>query len=429
MSTSLEHSNSGSPWRKRVHEDLMLDLKDFKKPRFNNYRLESESSKTSEEDTESVCSLQAKDTDFVKDTSDTESKSSSNSGDEYEVEVEYDVDSLSENDDIEISTTDSERMMLAAAAAAICDRSLEAWITDAEDSDSTSLEEPSVERSGFSTCVQCKGENLNPLYRYCEKCFQNCRQCNKEKKYQGFTLCQYCFKDRKKYFPPRPRRRRRKKPETSELSQESVKLDMLKYCLSGLSQDSGVSSNQDCPSLGLDRIVIPDHLQLPGTSKTEDNTPTISIPLENKTASFKTDLALKRKRQSSESSLSDLDTIKKPKREQHTSDLGSEISSTSSFTSAMLNIGGDTGETKGVGSNKPSPTPSLIGNSEGSVSERSESELCIFCNSAPKNSIFLHTNIAHRCCCYPCAKKTLKSTKRCPICNLSVNKVVRIFTS
>ncbi|XP_066256843.1 E3 ubiquitin-protein ligase Mdm2-like isoform X4 [Euwallacea similis] len=404
MSTSLEHSNSGSPWRKRVHEDLVLDLKDFKKPRFNNYRLESESSKTSEEDTESVCSLQAKDTDFVKDTSDTESKSSSNSGDEYEVEVEYDVDSLSENDDIEISTTDSERMMLAAAAAAICDRSLEAWITDAEDSDSTSLEEPSVGRSDFSTCVQCKGENLNPLYRYCEKCFQ----------------------DRKKYFPPRPRRRRRKKPQTSEPSQESVKLDMLKYCLSGLSQDSGVSSNQDCPSLGLDRIVIPDHLQLPGTSKTEDNTPTISIPLENQTASFKTDLALKRKRQSSESSLSDVDIIKKPKPEQHTSDLGSEISSTSSFTSTMLNIGGDTGETSGVSSNKPSPTSSLIGNSEGSASE---SELCIFCNSAPKNSIFLHTNIAHRCCCYPCAKKTLKSTKRCPICNLSVNKVVRIFTS
>lgn len=62
-------------------------------------------------------------------------------------------------------------MILAAAAAVICDSSLEAWVTDVEDSDS-STDETSFGRTDFSTCVQCKGENHNPLYRYCEKCFQ-----------------------------------------------------------------------------------------------------------------------------------------------------------------------------------------------------------------------------------------------------------------
>lgn len=61
--------------------------------------------------------------------------------------------------------------MLAAAAAVICDRSLDAWITDVEDSDSSTAES-SFGRSDFSTCVQCKGVNRNSLYPYCEKCFQ-----------------------------------------------------------------------------------------------------------------------------------------------------------------------------------------------------------------------------------------------------------------
>lgn len=62
-------------------------------------------------------------------------------------------------------------MMLAAAAAVICDRSLDAWITDVEDSDSSTAES-SFGRSDFSTCIQCKGVNRNALYPYCEKCFQ-----------------------------------------------------------------------------------------------------------------------------------------------------------------------------------------------------------------------------------------------------------------
>ncbi|CAH1131566.1 unnamed protein product [Ceutorhynchus assimilis] len=438
--TSLEQTPE-SPWRKRTIEGLNLDIKEIieaKRPRLCYYRLESESSKATDDDTESIASVQAKETDFVGDTSDTESKNGTGTENS---EFEYEVASLSasDKDNFDFSTTDSEvteDMILVAAAAAICDSSLEAWITDVEDSDSSS-EEMSFGKTDFATCVQCKGENRNPLYRYCEKCFQ----------------------DRKKFFPPRPRRNRRKK------QQDPVKLATLRNCLSGLSQDSGIGSSQECPPLGLDQIVVPEFLNNAGTSKSAD-LPSTLTKLNNTKSSTKSELltnivkesastsmssnakgsTLRRKRQSSESSLSDYEVKKTkltPKPDNITSDLGSEVSSsTSSFTSTISTLSVDqNGIQSEKSSEKNNSFVSDIGfnsnKSGGSIdlektnsfsSDKTESDLCMFCNSAPKDSIFLHAKIAHRCCCYACAKKTLKSIKRCPICNTSVNKVVRIFT-
>ncbi|XP_060525125.1 E3 ubiquitin-protein ligase Mdm2-like [Cylas formicarius] len=361
MSATLE-SNSGSPWRKRAREDdasVSLEIKELKRPRMYYFRLESESSKASEDDTESVYSLQDRATDIVRDTSDTDSRADM---DEYEVEIEYEVASLSEDDERKSlnSSSDSEGMVLSAAAAFIIDTSIEAWVTDVEDSDSSS-DETSFGRTDFSTCVQCKGENDNPLYRYCEKCFQ----------------------ERKKFFPPRPRRNRRgrvaknKKPEPVN----SVKLDLLRNCLTNLSHDSGIGSSQEFPSLELDRIVVPEY----------KGAATRLSSVEG----LKVEPGTRRKRKSSESSLSDYE-VKRARKQEWEVD-----SASGSFTSSVAE--------------KPN--------------DETTSELCLFCNNAPKDSIFLHTTLAHRCCCYPCAKKTLKTTKRCPICNRSVNKVLRIFTS
>lgn len=61
---------------------------------------------------------------------------------------------------------------LVAAAEAMYDTSLEKWITDCEESDNSSLDDSSISRSDFSTCTQCKSLNVNPQYRYCEKCYQ-----------------------------------------------------------------------------------------------------------------------------------------------------------------------------------------------------------------------------------------------------------------
>lgn len=131
-----------------------------------------------------------------------------------------------------------------------------------------------------------------------------------------------------------------------------------------------------------------------------------------------------RKRNLSESSLSDFESkphqTKVPKitlsetdqqfSQSQTSDLGSEISS-SSFISSVIEKSNAT-------------------DSEGMKTSNSEnSELCIFCHDAPKDAIFLHAKVAHQCCCYRCAKRTIKTRKRCPICNVTVNKVFRVIKS
>lgn len=59
-----------------------------------------------------------------------------------------------------------------AITAAICDSSYEAWATGDEDSDSTSLEEVSLQRGDFWTCTQCKSRNSNPRVPFCDRCFQ-----------------------------------------------------------------------------------------------------------------------------------------------------------------------------------------------------------------------------------------------------------------
>lgn len=61
---------------------------------------------------------------------------------------------------------------LVAAAEAMYDTSMEKWITDCEESDNSSLDDSAISRSDFSTCTQCKSLNLNPQFRYCEKCYQ-----------------------------------------------------------------------------------------------------------------------------------------------------------------------------------------------------------------------------------------------------------------
>nr|CAH7714340.1 unnamed protein product [Callosobruchus chinensis] len=338
-------------------------------------------------------------------------------------------------------------MILAAAAAAICDSSLETWITDVEESDNSSLEEPSpIGTKGFSTCAQCRARNDNPMYRYCERCFQ----------------------DRKRFFPPRPRgkakRTKKKKQKETPIKEPPVKLDTLRSCLSGLaqdsgigSQDSGLGSSQDWPLLDLDQIVVPETHLKTGTSP---NSTVTSEGKSEKTEEILLSPSFKRKRYESESSLSDFE-VKKPRRKLRKSLSDGETDSKTAKASPLVDF---EARRKQLGKNYPkslseNEIPKPVTDSKTSPTEdkslslsqtsdlgsevstsscssastasttTSKEELCIFCNSAPKDSIFLHTNIAHQCCCYKCAKRTLRTIKRCPICNRSVNKVVKIFTA
>lgn len=65
----------------------------------------------------------------------------------------------------------------------------------------------------------------------------------------------------------------------------------------------------------------------------------------------------------------------------------------------------------------------------GAKMAHSESNLgvCMFCLSEPKNSVFVHSNFVHLCCCYKCAVKVWKQRKACPICNCKVKNVMKLF--
>ncbi|CAG9832934.1 unnamed protein product [Diabrotica balteata] len=511
---------SNVSWRKRKSEtaaDLQIEMK---RPRYYYYRLASESSRASEEDTESVHSLQGKETDVARDTTDTDSKSEDDDDDDGDL-IEYEVASLSgsENDILDLSTSGSEdQVIFAAAVEAMCDSSLDTWITDCEESDNSSLADTSIIRLGFTTCIQCKSINDNPLFRYCEKCFQ----------------------DRKKMYPPRPRGNRKQRKKATE---PPVKLDTLRFCLSGLSsQDSGVGSSQECPPLDLGQIIVPDIHLKQGTSLSD-----VKDILKKDSAPKEYERELRRKRQASESSVSDYEIKKRkytcPKsrgsrpssrnsaksgicqsiteistssqnesklsslnqtsyddissihtqidnklsslsqsshdglsltdnklssfsqsshdglslsdnklsflRQSSHDDISlsqastntcaslSQTTTLSSFSEKTLSTSEESSKTSGYSSECLTRTKSpessqsnteissQVSNSFESV--QSSSELCIMCNIAPKDSIFLHTNIGHQCCCYKCAKRTLHAIKRCPICNRSVNKIVKIY--
>lgn len=182
-----------------------------------------------------------------------------------------------------------------------------------------------------------------------------------------------------------------------------VKLESLQFCLNGLSQDSGVGSSQECrssqecPSLQLEKIVVPSHL-------------TTTAPTGNVLDAVSTN---NRKRKSSESSLSEFEESKKPKLEKKR-DTIDDVQVTKSSKDVEKN------EQRSLDSNEVS---------QPRVSDQKHSELCIMCNINPKNSIFLHGSIGHMCSCYKCAIRTWGINKRCPLCNCKARNVIKVFTA
>ncbi|XP_063911861.1 uncharacterized protein LOC135128737 isoform X2 [Zophobas morio] len=273
-------STSTMPWRKSSFDlDSPAQNKTEKGAIRYFFRLESESSAASADDTESVYSVQDKETDVVRDTSDT----SSNTSEYHLVDIEYEIESVSASDDerdviIFDSSGESEDMIYAAAM--VADSSFETFVTDAEDSDNSMQDDSNTGPTDYWTCIQCKSQNDHPQYRFCEKCFQ----------------------DRKAIFPPRPRRRK-KAEQNTEKPLLPVKLDVLQSCLNGLSsQDSGISSSQEFGSLCLDQIVVP-----------SSEKPSTSLPEPEPEEEVKS-----RKRQFSESSLSDEYEAKRPRKQAKT---------------------------------------------------------------------------------------------------------------
>lgn len=64
---------------------------------------------------------------------------------------------------------------------------------------------------------------------------------------------------------------------------------------------------------------------------------------------------------------------------------------------------------------------------EDAADESSSNGMCMICITEPKNGAFVHSRLLHVCCCYRCAVKVWNKKKRCPICNVPVKTVLKIF--
>ena len=62
-------------------------------------------------------------------------------------------------------------------------------------------------------------------------------------------------------------------------------------------------------------------------------------------------------------------------------------------------------------------------------SKNIHNDKCVVCWEQDKNTLILHTNNkdAHQCCCYVCANRIFKTTKKCPICNQTIKEIIRIY--
>lgn len=94
--------------------------------------------------------------------------------------VEYEVASATESDDYyssDVSSSGTDDYVLAAFAQAVADNSSAtefAILADTEQSDNQSSYDSDFAPADYWKCVKCNNKQNNPMYRYCERCYQVC---------------------------------------------------------------------------------------------------------------------------------------------------------------------------------------------------------------------------------------------------------------
>lgn len=247
-------TNSMPEWRKRSSSMCNESPVPAKKPRFEYfYVLASESSVSEDERSESIDSVQDRETEYCKDTTDTDTKSEQSS-DDYDVKVEYEIVSTTDTEENPFAdgSSSGEDVALVAASAvtatiATNGSNLDNWLTDGE--------EETDSASSVNDTIQ-----------------QVCTKCKTRETRSNLLLCSYCYQMRKNCYPPRPKHRKARKSSglrSSDSASGSVTRDRLSACLTGLSQDSGVASmssqstigsSQELQSLAWDKVVVPENL-------------------------------------------------------------------------------------------------------------------------------------------------------------------------
>ncbi|CAH4037890.1 protein Mdm4-like [Pieris brassicae] len=327
--------------------------------------------------TETIFSIQGKETDFVRDTSDTDFFSEG----EYEPITDTEDDGLNSrnsscqsDDDIittkvlEVSVGDDGELQLADS---------EQTVTDDNDSE--------IDLHDYWLCAQCQTENNNPRYRYCEK----------------------CFKVRRDFFPPRPKRKNRRK--------NRLETDILRPQSSNSDINAKIVPESQTKSVTLSQV-DPTNVQ-PFPSSSQDsgvesvtNSQGLSQDVQIDSLNAILGRNLKRRAASADRNV---------KRFKDSRDFGSAVdeddvkplNKTTSDPEVKIDI-------MNAPQKRRSSTNTAIASSD-------INDMCITCCSAPKSGVFVHGRIAHICCCFKCAVKVWNNAKRCPVCNCKVSNVLK----
>lgn len=165
-------------------------------------------------------------TDVCRDTSDDEKSISASSDDEFSLDiVEYDVPSDSEDDNAVYSTASSgteedyrcfvKKIKVVEYEFNQTDSDDEYILADTS-SDSDGSVDPELGPADYWCCLRCKNPSNNPMYSFCEKCFQ----------------------ERRELFPPRPRGRR-KNSKSPSVKRKPVRMSKREKCDDTVTESEG----------------------------------------------------------------------------------------------------------------------------------------------------------------------------------------------
>lgn len=228
-------------------------------------------------------------------------------------------------------------------------------------------------------------------------------------------------------FPPRPRGRIKKKKQKL-IKPPAVKLDALRSCLKGLSQDSGIGSSQEIQSLNFDEIVVPDHLKVSEESSSECLNKKEIQDVKNKNIHSVENMRSKRKR-----SLEEEEEVSHQKEDtQQVKKFKPSDDELICSKTDIANVGSESDVQPSTSNGKKNVSKIDCTHFEEEIVKKkdvSETTMCILCFENQKNSVFLHTGvIGHMCCCYKCAIRTWNINKKCPMCNGKIKNVVKVVT-
>nr|WKC15457.1 Mdm2-like [Bombyx mori] len=312
--------------------------------------------------TETIYSIQGKETDFARDTSDTDASIFDTDAEiEFEPASDEEEDQAPVDEDTSASFTDGEIIKTKVLEVSVGDdgdlQLADSEQTDSQDSDSE------IDLYDFWHCIKCRAENNVPFYRYCQKCFQV----------------------RKNFFPPRPKRKRKRGTTVTP------ELDAVPRTLS---QDSGIQSVHS-----QELFNSQDATHGEGTSRDVDSSAEFTGRARKRRARSVDGGSKRTKLGSASGSGSDSGSG------------GNSESLTKSVSDPSVAIDEPLKMTKKVISDR--------------IKQKLDKELCIVCDSEPKTGVFVHGHLAHICCCYKCAVKVWARARRCPVCNRRVSNVLR----